>query len=93
MPTFIFRGAAGADRSLTITRQGDRHDDGRGAAPRMTGTPHMRFHNARRGHLGCRSTPQAWRSEFRVVPSDAGPDAPLETTAGFVVAAGRASPA
>jgi alkaline phosphatase D len=56
---------------------------------------HMRFHNAQRGYVSCRVTPQAWRSDYRVVPFVTGPDAPIGTAGSFVVAAGRpgASPA
>lgn len=51
--------------------------------------PHMRFHNSQRGYVSCRVTPQAWRSDYRVVPFVTSPDALVETAGSFVVEAGR----
>ncbi|NYI08201.1 alkaline phosphatase D family protein [Allostreptomyces psammosilenae] len=51
--------------------------------------PHLRFHNAQRGYVSCRITPDAWRTDYRVVPYVTRPDAPVETAGSFVVEAGR----
>jgi alkaline phosphatase D len=55
----------------------------------LAANPHMRFHNSQRGYVSCRVTPQAWRSDYRVVPFVTRPDAPVETAGSFVVEAGR----
>jgi len=53
--------------------------------------PQMKWHNARRGYLSCVVTPDAWQTDYRVVPYVSRPDAPLQTAARFRVEHGRAA--
>jgi alkaline phosphatase D len=51
--------------------------------------PCVRFHNRQRGYVRCTVTPQAWRSDFQVVPDVLRPGGAVKTRASFVVEAGR----
>ena len=52
-------------------------------------SPHMHWHNARRGYVRCRVTPDEWRADYRVVPYVTRPGAPVETATRWRVAHGR----
>lgn len=52
--------------------------------------PHIAFYNGRRGYTRCDVTPDRWRTDYRIVPYVSQPDAPIETTASFVVERGAA---
>jgi alkaline phosphatase D len=54
----------------------------------MTGNPWMKYHNARRGYIRCEITPDAWLSEFRLLPHVRTVDAPISTAASFVTPGG-----
>jgi alkaline phosphatase D len=49
----------------------------------------LRFLNDQRGYVRCTVTPDAWRSEFRVVESVTEPGAPIKTRATFAIEAGK----
>jgi alkaline phosphatase D len=51
--------------------------------------PGVRFANAERGYVRCIVTPDAWRSDFQVVPFIERPGGPVVTRASFVVESGR----
>jgi alkaline phosphatase D len=51
--------------------------------------PGVRFVNAERGYVRCTVTPDAWRSDYRVVPFIERPGGPVVTRASFVVESGR----
>lgn len=51
--------------------------------------PCVRFHNGERGYVRCIVTPEAWRSDYRVVPEILRPGGPILTRASFVVESGR----
>jgi len=55
----------------------------------MAENPGVRFYNRERGYVRCTVTPDAWRSDFRVVPFVTRPGAPISTRASFVVEAGQ----
>lgn len=52
--------------------------------------PGVRFVNAERGYVRCVVTPDAWRSDYQVVPFVTRPGAPVVTRASFVVESGQA---
>ena len=52
--------------------------------------PHIRWHDARRGYARCTVTPDAWTTEYRVVPFVTRPGAAVETASRWRVAHGRA---
>ncbi|MET7461352.1 alkaline phosphatase D family protein [Nonomuraea sp. NPDC005501] len=51
--------------------------------------PHIRFSGYQRGYVSCEVTPEAWRTDYRVVPYIDRPGAPVETKASFVTVDGR----
>ena len=51
--------------------------------------PFVKFQNAERGYVECELTPDAWRSDYRVVEYVDKPGAPLVTRASFVTESGR----
>jgi alkaline phosphatase D len=51
--------------------------------------PHVRYFNGQRGYVSCTVTPDAWRSDYRIVPFVSRPGAPIETKASFIVESGR----
>ncbi|MBK8248245.1 MAG: alkaline phosphatase D family protein [Gemmatimonadetes bacterium] len=67
--------------------------DGMDAYPQVervrSSTPWLKFHNARRGYIRCDITPDAWRSDYRIVPSIQTAYAPIATVASFVTPSGR----
>ncbi|SDU84373.1 alkaline phosphatase D family protein [Jiangella alkaliphila] len=50
--------------------------------------PHMKFHNVQRGYATCTLTPDAWRTDYRVVPFVRQPGAPVSTRASVHVETG-----
>ncbi len=56
----------------------------------LAANPQLRWHNARRGYVTCRVTPDAWEVDYRTVPYVSRPDAPIETASRWRVAHGRA---
>ena len=67
--------------------------NGLDAIPRVVealgSNPWMKYHNARRGYVRCEVTPDAWHSEYRLLPAVDSRDAPIETRASFTTPAGR----
>ena len=51
--------------------------------------PHIRWHDARRGYVRCTVTPDAWMTDYRVVPFVTRPGAPVETASRWRVIHGR----
>ena len=51
--------------------------------------PYMKWHNAKRGYVRCRVTPDEWRADYRVVPFVTRPGAPVETASSWRVPHGR----
>ena len=56
----------------------------------LAANPQLRWHNARRGYVTCRVTPDAWEADYRTVPFVTRPDAPIETASRWRLAHGRA---
>jgi alkaline phosphatase D len=56
----------------------------------MAENPHLQWQNARRGYLSCRVTPEAWQTDYRVVPFVTRPGAPVTTASRWRVAHGVA---
>lgn len=54
--------------------------------------PFMKWHNARRGYVRCRVTPDEWRADYRIVPYVSRPGAPIQTETSWRVRHGNASP-
>ena len=48
----------------------------------------VQFYNAQRGYVLCTVTPDAWRSDFRIVKEITRPGAPITTRASYVIEAG-----
>jgi alkaline phosphatase D len=48
----------------------------------------VQFYNAQRGYVLCTLTPDAWRSDFRIVPQITQPGGPITTRASYVIEAG-----
>jgi alkaline phosphatase D len=56
----------------------------------LPGNPHVKFFDgARRGYVRCDLTRQRWLADFRTVPTVLVPEAPISTTASFVISHGR----
>ncbi|HEY1067618.1 MAG TPA: alkaline phosphatase D family protein [Pirellulales bacterium] len=55
----------------------------------LSENPFVKFHNAERGYVVCRVTPEQWRTDYRTVQFVDKPGAPLQTRASFVVENGR----
>jgi len=47
--------------------------------------PHIKWHNARRGYVRCRVTPNEWRADYRTVPFVSRPGAPIATATSWLV--------
>lgn len=76
--TSIASGGDGADRS------GGVHDAS------LAENPHTKWQSARRGYLSCRVTPDAWHTDYRVVPFITRLGAPVETASRWRVEHGVA---
>lgn len=55
----------------------------------LDSNPGVKFHNAERGYVRCRVTPESWTSDFLVVDDVTRPGGKAFTRASFVVEAGR----
>lgn len=53
-------------------------------------SPHIKWHNARRGYVRCRVTPDEWRADYRIVPYVTRPGAPVVTETSWRVRHGVA---
>ena len=69
----------------SISSIGDGADVHPYTAAIMTENPHTKFFNDRRGYVRCRLTPDAWQTDYRVLPYVKQPGAPITTRASFVV--------
>jgi alkaline phosphatase D len=76
--TSISSGGDGADRSGSVTDVA------------MAENPRTKWQNARRGYLSCTVSESEWRTDYRVVPFVAQPDAPIQTASSWRVEHGRA---
>lgn len=79
--------------SITSGGDGDSGDDsgsGDGGDSGDDENPHIRYREDRRGYLLTRFTPAELRADFRVVEQVSRPDAPVRTSATFVVPDGGA---
>ncbi len=72
----------------SISSGGDGSDTSAGGLLQLAENPHIKFYNRQRGYVRCALIPEAWRSDFRVVPYVSEPGAPIFTRASFVVEAG-----
>ncbi|WP_164100420.1 alkaline phosphatase D family protein [Candidatus Laterigemmans baculatus] len=73
----------------SITSGGDGRDQAPETPQLLDENPFVKFYNAQRGYVRCTVTPDAWTSDFQIVPYVTRPGAPLETRATFEVQAGR----
>jgi alkaline phosphatase D len=73
----------------SITSGGDGRPDAPDLERRLADNPGVKFFNAQRGYVRCTVTPEAWRSDYRVIERVTTPGAPAETKASFVVEAGK----
>ena len=55
----------------------------------MAANPHLKWHNARRGYMTCNVTPDAWTTDYRIVPYITRPGAPIHTATRWKVTHGR----
>jgi len=76
--TSISSGGDGSDRWPSVTDAA------------IAANPHLKWHQARRGYMACRVTPEAWTTEYRTVPYVSRPDAPVETATRWRAEHGRA---
>jgi alkaline phosphatase D len=74
--TSIASGGDGVDQPPNVTRQ-------------LGENPHLKWQNSRRGYLRCHVTPDAWTSDYRVVPFVTRPGAPVETATSWRVEHGK----
>jgi alkaline phosphatase D len=70
----------------SITSGGDGSDT---PSPMLALNPHLKFFNNRRGYVRVHVTSSRWRADFRTVAYVSKPDAPIETRASWVAAAGK----
>jgi alkaline phosphatase D len=56
----------------------------------MAENPCLKFLNDQRGYALCTVTPEAWRTDFRVMEYVTKPGAPIKTRASFVIESGQA---
>jgi alkaline phosphatase D len=73
----------------SISSGGNGYDVGPEFARVQAENPHIKFHNNQRGYVRCRVTPEAWQSDFRILPYVTEPGAPVATRESFVVEAGN----
>jgi alkaline phosphatase D len=67
----------------SIASGGDGSDTYAGWAATRADNPYMKWHNARRGYVRCRVTPDEWRADYRVVPFVSKPGAPVQTASSW----------
>ncbi len=75
--------------ATSISSAGDGFDTTPDDDKLLAESPHVRFHNRRRGYLRCEVTPGLWRTDMRAVDVVTVPGAPVTTKASFVVENGR----
>lgn len=73
----------------SISSRGDGADRRPDTPEILAKNPHWTFYSDQRGYLSCTVTPETWRTDVRVVPFVAKPDAPVSTRASFVVERGK----
>jgi len=76
--TSISSGGDGAERASWVNERA------------LAESPHIKWHNARRGYIACTVTPEVWRAEYRMVPFVSRPDAPIQTGSRWRMTRGRA---
>lgn len=74
--------------ATSIASNGDGEDSKKSQRRIADANPHIAFYNGQRGYLRCVVSPEAWRTDFRVVPYVSRPGAPVSTRASFVVERG-----
>lgn len=73
----------------SITSGGNGSDTTPAGRTVLSENPQFRFFNAQRGYVSCTVTEEAWRADYRVLPSVTSPRAPVPTSASFVTERGR----
>lgn len=73
----------------SITSGGDGAEKGKDTDGVLAENPFVKFYNAERGYVRCELTPNAWQTDFRVVPVVSQPESPCLTRASFVVENGK----
>jgi alkaline phosphatase D len=58
-------------------------------ADALAESPHLRWYDARRGYVRCTVTPDAWTTDYRIVPYVTRPGAPIETASSWRLTHGR----
>jgi alkaline phosphatase D len=76
----------------SISSGGDGTDQTATAPVVLARNPHVVFNSNRRGYVSVDITERLWRSDFRTVPFVTTEDAPLQTTASFVIENGNPVP-
>ena len=72
----------------SMSSGGDGYDEYPSWAATRADNPFMKWHNARRGYVRCRVTPEEWRADYRVVPFVTRPGAPVTTATSWRVRRG-----
>ncbi len=73
----------------SMSSGGDGDETYRGWESMRPDNPHIKWHNARRGYVRCRVTPDEWTADYRIVPYVSRPGAPIETATSWRVQHGR----
>lgn len=73
----------------SITSDGDGFDFRSDIKRILDENPHIKFFNGQRGYVRCTVTPDAWRTDYRILPYVTRPGAPVATRATFVVENGK----
>ncbi|MFC7406692.1 alkaline phosphatase D family protein [Georgenia alba] len=73
----------------SVSSEGDGEDQDDYSRTALEANPHIRFANSRRGYVRCTVTPEAWTTDFRVVPHVSSTGAPISTRATYTVENGR----
>ena len=76
----------------SMSSGGDGYDTYSSWGSTRADNPYMKWHNARRGYVRCRVTPEEWRADYRVVPYVTRPGAPITTETSWRVRHGAATP-
>ena len=69
----------------SITSGGDGSDVRPGTLETLDENPHVKFWNDQRGYVRCRLTPDAWQTDYRVLPYVKEPGAPIATRTSLIV--------
>jgi alkaline phosphatase D len=75
--------------NTSITSGGDGSDVAASWERSRADNPHVKYHSARRGYIGCTVTPAQFRADFKVLDSVTTPNLPAKTGASLIVEAGR----